>query len=305
TVLGILADFLRVRREYAPLIDLALGEHAQRFLVRDAGLLARALKERRQPFSGRVSFLPLDPLTAPEPPRRPVAVGALSKSPPGVESVPTHPGVVALASQLVRCDDPQMADLPARLLGRTLIVRDLTVARAIAALGVNCRCVTLQGELLEADGTLTVGTHHAETGILSRKSELRELREQAAATDRRIADIEQDLVALRERIGQSDGRVEAQQREIDVLSEQEADLRSRSGQHRQRREGLHEEVVVSRSEMSGLEQEINSLDVAWQQARDAASEAEAQVRALHARVEAAEREIREREEGRQRQQQDV
>jgi chromosome segregation protein len=305
TVLGILADFLRVRREYAPLIDLALGEHAQRFLVRDAGLLARALKERRQPFSGRVSFLPLDPLTAPEQPRRPGAASALSKSPPGVESVPTHPGVVALASQLVRCDDPQMADLPARLLGRTLIVRDLTVARAIAALGVNCRCVTLQGELLEADGTLTVGTHHAETGILSRKSELRELREQAAATDRRIADIEQDLVALRERIGQSDGRVEAQQREIDVLAEQEADLRSRIGQHRQRREGLHEEVVVSKSEMTGLEQEINSLDVAWQQARDAASQAEAQVQALHGRVEAAEREIREREEGRQRHQQDV
>src|SRR5581483_2221821 len=29
-VLGILAEFLTVRREYAPLIDLALGERAQR-----------------------------------------------------------------------------------------------------------------------------------------------------------------------------------------------------------------------------------------------------------------------------------
>ncbi len=44
TVLGIFADFLNVRREYAPLIDLALGENAQRFLVRDADLLAEALK---------------------------------------------------------------------------------------------------------------------------------------------------------------------------------------------------------------------------------------------------------------------
>ena len=33
TVLGILADFLTVRREYAPLIDLALGERSQRFRV--------------------------------------------------------------------------------------------------------------------------------------------------------------------------------------------------------------------------------------------------------------------------------
>ena len=290
TVLGILADFLHVRREYAPLIDLALGENAQRFLVRDAELLARALTERRQPFSGRVSFLPLVPLTKPE---------------TQADGIPAHPGIVAPAAQVVRCDDPLMADLPARLLGRTLIVRDLTVARAIVALGTNYRCVTLQGELLEADGTLTVGTHHAETGILSRKSELRELREQAGALDQRIADVERDLVALRERIGQSDGRIEAQQVEIDVLTEQEADLRSRLGQHRQRREGLHEEVVVSQSEMSGLEREINSLGVAWQQARDAATKAETQVQALHAHMEAAEREMREREESRQRHQQDV
>ena len=91
-----------------------------------------------------------------------------------------HPGLVAPAEQLVSCDHPELADLPAQLLGRTLIVRDLAAARAIAAHAPGFRLVTLQGELLEPDGTLTVGTHHAETGILSRKSELRELREQAA-----------------------------------------------------------------------------------------------------------------------------
>src|SRR5262249_23184834 len=206
-----------------------------------------------------------------------------------------HPGIIAPAAQVVRCDDAQLSDLPGRLLGRTLIVRDLAAARAIVALGADCRCVTLQGELLEADGTLTVGTHHAETGILSRKSEPGEVREQGVALDRRIGEVERELYTLREGIGQSDGRIASQQVEIDVLAEQEADLRSRIGQHRQRRAGLHEEVVVSQNEMSGLEQEINSLDIAWQQARDAASKAEAQVQALYGRVEAAEREIRERE----------
>ena len=54
-----IADFLTVRREYAPLIDLALGERAQRFLVRDTHPAGRGLRHRGQPFSGRVSFLPL------------------------------------------------------------------------------------------------------------------------------------------------------------------------------------------------------------------------------------------------------
>ena len=34
-VIGMIADFLTVKREYAPLIDLALGDWAQRFVVRD------------------------------------------------------------------------------------------------------------------------------------------------------------------------------------------------------------------------------------------------------------------------------
>src|SRR5438105_1161054 len=46
TILGMIADFLTVQREYAPLIDLALGETAQRFLVRDAAQLHEALRER-------------------------------------------------------------------------------------------------------------------------------------------------------------------------------------------------------------------------------------------------------------------
>ncbi len=293
TVIGILADVLNVRREYAALIDVALGERAQRFLVQNVELLAQALQKRAQPFSGRVSFLPVTP----------AGKQAARAGPPA--DVPALAGVVAVASQVVRCDDPQLADLPERLLGRTLIVRDLATARQIAAANAGFRCVTLQGELLEADGTLTVGAHHAETGILSRKSELRELRERAADLDRRIGEIDRELTDLRERLALFDRRAENQQMEIDVLSEQSTDLRSRLGQHRQRREGLHEEVQVSRTEMTELEREIELLDAAWNKARQQANQAETRVQELYARLEAAELEIRERESGRHRQSQEA
>jgi chromosome segregation protein len=297
TVLGILADFLTVRRDYAPLIDLALGERAQRFLVRDAEQLAEALRRRREPFSGRVSFLPLSGLAAgPAVGRRPGdGPHVVADRLPPTEPRPIHPGVVALADQVVRCDNPELADLPARLLARTLIVRDLAAARAIAALGAGYRCVTLQGELIEADGTLTVGVHHAESGILSRRSELRELREQGAALDERLAELERDLADLRERVAVLDGRLENGQLEIDVLGEQVADLRTRIGQHRERRQGLHEEVEVSRSEIDNLEQEIREHQKAWEQARGEAAQAEARVQDLQARLEEAERAIREGE----------
>jgi chromosome segregation protein len=318
TVVGMIADFLTVRREYAPLIDLALGDWAQRFLVRDAGALAEALAGRTQPFSGRVSFLPLRPAgAAPRPPadgaqaegRRPnrlIEVSLLGRvrMPLSPEGTPAHPGVVAPAEALVSCDNPELADLPAQLLGRTLIVRDLATARAIAAHTTGFRLVTLQGELLEPDGTLTVGTHHAETGILSRKSELRELRQQVADLDRRIAESEHDLADLRERLAALDERAAAQEEEITVLAEQAADLRARLERHRDRRQGLDEEVRDSTDQIRQLEREAGELEEQWRAARDQAAAAEAQVQALASRFRRAEAEIRERELERQRRQQE-
>jgi chromosome segregation protein len=218
--------------------------------------------------------------------------------------LPAHPGVVALAESLVTCDGPDLADLPRQLLGRTLIVRDLEAARAIAAFTTGHRFVTLGGELLEPDGTLTVGTHHAEAGILSRKSELRELRGAAAALDARIAEAERDLAELRGRIAALDGRAAESQGEIDALGEQSADLRSRIDRHRERRATLHEEVADSRTEISRLEAEIDDWRRRWEEARDAAARADALAQELHARTQAGDREVRELEARRERLQED-
>ncbi len=296
-VLGILADHLTVRREYAPLIDLALGERAQRFLVRDAAGLAEVLRRRPQPFSGRVSFLPLTASASAQP--------ATDSAGAGINLPPESAGVIAVAEQLVTCDHPELKDLPRRLLGHTLIVRDLDTARSMAARTTGYRFVTLQGELLEPDGTLTVGTHHAETGILSRKSELRELREQTVTLDERIAATERDLLDLRERTAALDTRLGSIQEEIDVLAEQAADLRSRLMQRRQRREGLHEEVAISRSEISGVEYDIQELEESWRRARTQAEAADAQVQALQTRLQGADQESRQHEHQRHQRQQDV
>ncbi|MBI1918325.1 MAG: AAA family ATPase [Planctomycetes bacterium] len=218
------------------------------------------------------------------------------------EGRPAHPGVVALAEQVVTCDHPQLAGLPQRLLARTLIVRDLSAARAIAAHTSGYRFVTLQGELLEADGTLTVGTHHAETGILSRRSELRELREQAADLDERLADIERDLAYLARRITRAETEAEDVRQQLEVLAKEEADLGLRVAKHRERREGLHEKIELSRTEMDLIEQDIASLESTLEQARAEASAAEEQLTALRQRIAEAERERSERSEQKERQQ---
>jgi chromosome segregation protein len=298
TVLGMIADFLTVKREYSHLIDLALGDWAQRFVVRDVALLAEALAQRPQPFSGRVSFMPIaqphaDDALAELKTNRLVQVSLLSRVKQPDAGAPTldHPGLVAPAAQVVSCEHPELADLVEQLLGRTLIVRDLAAARAIAACAPGYRLVTLHGELLEPDGTLTTGAHHADAGILSRKSELTELREHATAVDSTIAQTERDLQTQREGLVQLDRGIFSEQEAIGVLAEQAADLHGRVESHRDRRRGLHEEVTVSRGEMQKLEEEIARLDTTWREAQSQAAAAEAEVERLHARLHQAEDEI--------------
>jgi chromosome segregation protein len=312
TVLGIIADFLTVQREYAPLIDLALGEWSQHFLVRSADQLAEALAQREQPFSGRVSFLPHceQPVDGRSDARRSnrlieVSLHGRVRMPHSPEGTPAHPGIVVAAESLVTCDHPDLADLPSQLLGRTLLVRDLAAARAIAEHTSGYRLVTLQGELLEPDGTLTVGMHHAETGILSRKSELRALRQQVAGLDARLTEADRDLADLRERLADIDARDAAQQEEVEVLAEQAADLRARLERHRDKRRGLHEEVSLNSDEIQRIAQEIERLNQSWQQAQAQAATAENLVHALQERIERTEHDIRLREQERQERQQEI
>ena len=299
TVLGIVADFLTVRREYAPLIDLALGERARHFLVRDPVLLRAALEQRGQTFSGRVSFYLLSPANGETPPRRNRLIEtshlARVRMPVSPEGKPAHPGVVALAEQVVTCDHPLLADLPRRLLSRTLIVRDVTVARTIAAHTAGFRFITLQGELLEADGTLTVGTHHAETGILSRKSELRELREQVSQLDGRLAEVELDAAELARRVAEAEGEADNLAQEIGVLERQAADLAARLKAHRDKQTELQEKVEVGKSDLENLEQEIQELEQKWRRADEEAAAGKEQVGTLERRMSESQQEIRERD----------
>jgi chromosome segregation protein len=305
TVAGLVAELLTVRREVAPLIDLALGERAQRFLVSDVDLLVEALRRRGQPFSGRVSFLYLG--ASPRPAAsRPVPQTALVQGKPGWRSanVPSHPGVVAPAEQLVRCEDPRFADLPGYLLANTLIVHDLTAARAIVALGAGFRCITRQGELLEPDGTLTVGTHQAEAGILSRRSELRELRDRLIHLDQRLAEFDRDLDDIKRSLGVLDTRIEQTDAEINVLNGQVADMHNRIGQHRQKREMLSEQMADTSMQLDNLDQDIDHLEAQWQKARQQEQEATALAEAARARYQERERQIGDLEALRTRQQQE-
>ncbi len=118
-----------------------------------------------------------------------------------------HAGVVGRADGLAR--PPQsMSTLASHLLADTWVVETLADALRLHSLTEgHCRFVTLQGELIESDGTLFAGTVRNESALLSRKSELRRLRNELHRLEHEIAQRELMLRALSQNIVSTDDQL--------------------------------------------------------------------------------------------------
>lgn len=274
-VIGLVADLFTVPREVAPLIDLALGDAVQRFVVRDATRLD-SLIAVLGPLEGRVGFVPL---------------GSEAHSP----AVPTQlahpsPAFPPTADSYVRCDPLELTDLPRQLLGDVVVVNDLNAGRrwqqAALAVGRRLRFLTLSGELLEPDGSLTVGSLLAGAGIVSRKSELRELKRQLVDLDQQIVVADTDLAALRQHLVELDASFQSVETEVEVLAGEAGDLQQQISRQQQLLEQLAETIELLEQECGLLAQDIARGDRAHRETREAASEAEREAAELRDRLEA-------------------
>jgi chromosome segregation protein len=165
-----------------------------------------------------------------------------------------------------------------------LLADSLLEARNLAAHHPGFRVVTRTGELLEPDGTLTVGPFKTEAGLVSRKSELRELREQHRSTSELIAQAEVELAELRRQTDATDGVIEAVRAEVAILSDQSGDLLQRITRQRSQVESLDQDIELLLTESELLEQQVQDGEAAWVAARMTAEQAEQAAAELESRL---------------------
>ncbi|HID77791.1 MAG TPA: chromosome segregation protein SMC, partial [Planctomycetaceae bacterium] len=178
--------------EAAALVDVALGEKAQYVVASWDPALVEYLARESSRWPGRVGVVWLDP------------PGRTPRLPDG--RLENHPGVVGRADRFVRTEH-QYAELAARLLGHVWIVEDLACALALVqGHGAGQGFVTLAGQRIDPDGSLTLGPRQEAGGLVSRRSELRALRGQSEELRRQIADAGQKLRNLEEQIAEDEGR---------------------------------------------------------------------------------------------------
>jgi len=168
-VAGLVADIFQADVTHARIVEAAVGEWEQYLVVTDTNRFRRLCHEIGE-LPGRATVFCLDRL------------------PPVINErdFTEQPGYVARAVELVQYRDT-FEHLARHLLGKTIVAEDLDAALAMAKQDVaGHRFVTLDGEVVEADGRLRLGPATSDAGLISRKSELRDLVVHQAENEERI-----------------------------------------------------------------------------------------------------------------------
>lgn len=225
-ILGLVRDLIDVPLELAPIIDAALGERAQLLATSDLESFLDYLDRGPAPIDGRVGFIEITtgkqknsaPLPCPAP----------------LDSIELtgQAGVFGRADRLI-ADSERSPGVAFAVLSDTWIVETLEDARRLLGEipdAKEIRFVTLQGEVLSPTGELHVGAVPHESSIVSRKSELRQLKNGIHQHDKHIQALIERQSVLEDSISSKHDELSIARKELQAkasdVSECSASLKS-------------------------------------------------------------------------------
>ena len=197
-VLGSVADLLEADAEHAAVIEAALGERAGAVVCATTEQAERAAALVRERGLGRTVMVALD--------RCPGAAAG--------NGIPKVDEVLGSAASFVRVEEGH-AGLAESLLGRTLVVARVGSARDAAVADLTGRrLVTMEGDVYEPGGIMATGGTRGAPGLISRKSELRQLDQEIEEYLARIAERESRLDEVDRNLVEAEARLDALRQEV-------------------------------------------------------------------------------------------
>ena len=266
---GTVAELIRTEDRYTVAIETALGSGLQSIVVEreEDGKAAIQLLKRQD--AGRATFLPMSTMHGSEL-REP---GLLQMS-----------GVEGLASSLVTFDEAYRGILLYQL-GRTVVARDLDAAIAVSRrFGGRLRIVTLDGQLIQAGGSMTGGSAARNVGALSRSNELERLRTRLAQLGERLKTLEGEVSTAEKELANAVFSAETAAGDLRAAEDQCLRLRSEAEQRRALTEALRESVLSSENGLRDMEAERDSLQKSRKEAEAAAARHRAAAEELRTRA---------------------
>ena len=306
---GPVGNLIHTDKDCSVAIEIALGSALQHIVVDTKNDGKNAIGLLKQRDGGRATFLPLD------------TIRGRSLRENGLEN---EYGFVGIASELVRCDG-RYGSVIENLLGATVVVEDLDCGIQMAKRHDNrFRIVTLDGQVINAGGSMTGGSVSRNAGILSRSGELEQLHKKlkkiqsqlqdatllAESANRELQKAQYELEVARDQQRQANDRVltlEGRKNHYDMLIEsleqqqeslriQKENLQKRSTDDAGRMDTIRRTIADFTARAEETREEIEMLQRRQETARqglgemtDRLTEKKAQQAALSAEGESARR----------------
>lgn len=207
-IYGPVSQLITVKDKYSAAIETALGAAVQNIVVDNETDAKRAMGFLKEHRAGRATFLPI------------TAIKGRVLSEQGLDD---QYGFVSIASDLVSYDN-KYSEIIRWLLGRTAVAEDIDSAIAIAKkYSYRFRIVTLDGQVINAGGSMTGGSRVQNAGILSRGNEIERLKGSIASMQKELDGMLSDYKLLSE--DASAAKAELEGAEGDLLRAKEENIR--------------------------------------------------------------------------------
>ncbi len=182
-LIGVVADIIKVDKEYEIAIETALGGSIQNIVTDNEDTAKRMIAFLKTNKFGRATFLPLTSMHGSGGIRNPEAL--------------KESGVIGLANTLVHVEQ-RFEGLADQLLGRTIVVRTIDDGIRIARkYRQSLRLVTLEGELINPGGSMTGGAFKNSSNLLSRRREIEEFEKTVAMLKTDMDNMEKQVSTLK------------------------------------------------------------------------------------------------------------
>ena len=225
---------IRTEDETTLAIEIALGAAMQNIVVDTEQDGKAAISYLKRTGGGRTTFLPLNTTTG----------RTLQEK--GLESCR---GFVGIASELVSYDS-RYRGVVENMLGRTVIVTDMDAAILMSQkYSRRFKIVTLDGQVINAGGSMTGGSTNKDAGILSRANELARLNQQEKdlqnkkmvteaefqEANRQTQEVEFQITAARDQLRSAEDqvlRLQGQEAQYQVLLQAIVDAEENAGREK-------------------------------------------------------------------------
>lgn len=302
---GVVAELITVPAGFEIAMETALGGSLQHIVCDGDATAKKAILELKNSRAGRLTFLPVSSIKPGSGPKEQM-----------LEREPGYKGIAANCIQF----DPVFANVIQYLLGRVVVMDNMDNAIALSKkIDSNLRFVTLEGEIINANGAITGGKYkNSSANLLERRAEIGKLEDQltkvaaeaqnAADTltglQKSMSDDRLSLESLEEAFRAVELGVFAAQNEIKIMDTALGDFKNSTQKWERELQNIDREMAGAQQSVARLdaqvadilgsiaktEETIETLTAALEQDKDVLSQASEEITRARIAVNACENE---------------